>query len=262
MVKCKELIDSRETGATTYNTGKPCKHGHLSDRLVRSRQCVECKRLEGKSEKHLERSRVYYQKNAEARRQYRRDYYENNKEKHTLARESWKQRNPQKVKDDNKQWREENKEYVKEKMNEWLAINKEYVKKQKREYYIENVEHIRAYAKQYRKTNAKKLAVSDGLKQKRLKKATPKWVDIEALALLHAQRPSGYHLDHEVPLKGKNVCGLNVPWNLKLIPAQSNMRKHNFFCSSEWHFDPVSSSFIRTISPEAPDYEKPLDMAA
>lgn len=70
-------------------------------------------------------------------------------------------------------------------------------------------------------------------------KATPSWITEDQLEEIEnfywltkdLQSLSGevYHVDHIVPLKGKNVCGLHVPWNLQVLPADINLSKGNSY---------------------------------
>lgn len=83
------------------------------------------------------------------------------------------------------------------------------------------------------KTPAKVLA-QKAKRRARKKNACPTWVDkkkideiYEESVFLSIFTGVPYHVDHIIPLAGKNVCGLHVPWNLRVISAKENQRKGN-----------------------------------
>lgn len=68
-------------------------------------------------------------------------------------------------------------------------------------------------------------------------KATPEWLtkgDFELMDMkyelasyLTIETGIRWTVDHIVPLQGDNVCGLHVPWNLRVIPSSENSGKSN-----------------------------------
>jgi len=103
----------------------------------------------------------------------------------------------------------------------------------------ENKAHTLQYGKKYRAANK---ARYNYLCQKRkidLLNRTPKWLDIDDLWIikeayeLAARRSEvtkvSWHVDHIIPLRGKNVSGLHVPQNLRVIVWKENQRKTNKF---------------------------------
>lgn len=77
---------------------------------------------------------------------------------------------------------------------------------------------------------AKKKKEDKCIYKSRLRKATPKWADKDIIRSIYKGTPKGHHVDHIVPIRGANVCGLHVPCNLQYLTAEENMVKSNRFC--------------------------------
>jgi hypothetical protein len=156
--------------------------------------CKPCKNTQAREtyNSNLEVNRV--KKCIDAKRVY-------STEKRREKARIWRKRNPEKVKADNK------KRYKYQR--EWLKKNKA----------------LTTYHAALRRT----------LKSK----ATPPWVkndpkhltqiaDLYKYAKLKQEFDCQYyHVDHIEPLKGKTSCGLHVVWNLRVLPALENIKKHN-----------------------------------
>lgn len=177
-------------------------------------------------EKKKQYDKKYYTKNIEKRKTYLKNYYIKNSEHIRNRVKLYEKNNPEKVKKTGKLWREKNKEYKRQ-------MDKIYGAK----YYKNNIDRIREYTKKWRIENPDKNTAKSSKRRASKIKATPKWLTKQQLAEIaniykqakQLEKETGlkYHVDHIIPLKGKDVCGLHVPWNLQVLKAEENIRKGN-----------------------------------
>ena len=93
------------------------------------------------------------------------------------------------------------------------------------EWQRENREHLREYQREYYKG---KYAARNAKHDKRIKERFV-FDDMDEIQEFYRNCPEGHHIDHIVPLNGKNVSGLHTVSNLQYLPATENLRKSNKF---------------------------------
>ena len=133
---------------------------------------------------------------------------------------AWRQRNPERTKEIAK------KSYEKHR----VAANAR-TRKYHAQWYVENREEKLAANKAWYAAHPGLVNAKTGKRRAGLKHATPKWLTKEQ----HAEMQNIYvvanlvhmEVDHRVPLRGENVCGLHVPWNLQLLTRELNQAKGN-----------------------------------
>lgn len=141
-----------------------------------------------------ERNRLKSQKYRDSRLAKAKQWRDENKDKQAVAIRAWREQNPEKLKAIYKDWAQRNKDKVNAK---WMQ------------------------------------------REARKKNRTPEWLTVDEHWMIEqaydiaAKRKDEFgfdwHVDHIVPLQGKTVSGLHVPWNLQVIPALANRQKSNKF---------------------------------
>ena len=112
-------------------------------------------------------------------------------------------------------------------------------KTNKKAYYEANKEQQKANVKAWSRTNPAKCNAYAAKRRSKKLNATPKWLteqQLQEIELFYTKSKEleiktgiKYHVDHVVPLQGKTVSGLHVPWNLRVITAEENFSKGNSF---------------------------------
>jgi hypothetical protein len=132
---------------------------------------------------------------------------------------------------------EQKKDLLKEQQRIYVSQNKQKILSKNYEWKYRNLDAARNATKNWKKKNAAKVNAQCKERRLRVKNSIPCWVEEEELWMIEqaydlAQIRSllfgiKFHVDHIIPIKGKNVCGLHAPNNLQVIPAIENYRKGN-----------------------------------
>ena len=143
-----------------------------------------------------------------------------------MRAEDWRKNNSEAYAERNKNYfsREDVKQKMRETTKQWVAANPE----RKRQMDLEFKENNKALVTSYK---AKRRAA--------LRQAMPSWLTQDQILQIRAiyaeaKRLSDetgipHDVDHIVPLAGKIVSGLHVPWNLRAIPKIENNRRPRIY---------------------------------
>jgi 5-methylcytosine-specific restriction endonuclease McrA len=184
----KTRKEAKEQGAKYYYTGLPCKHGHVALRKTKG-SCVECLKIE-------------WQKGNETRAEYFKTYND--------------------------------KQDVKDRKNEWYLANREQVIAQAK---TRPYELTKEYKRTWKERNLIWVRADTKARRRKHRQATPPWLSTKQKAEIRQlyqiaitmTKTTGeqYVVDHIVPLRSNEVCGLHVPWNLRVITQEENLKKSN-----------------------------------
>lgn len=188
--------DAQTAGLKRYFTGQPCLHGHLSERLVSNRACIEC---------------------ANAKRRI------------------WSAKNPDKANAQKRNWCAKNREHVRGIKRAWNKAHPEGQKARARRWFLANKDRANGQQRNYAKRNPGKIASKAARRRSDLLLRTPAWADLSKIEEIYARavamRANGYKVDvdHVIPLCGERISGLHVAENLQIIDTVENQLKSNQF---------------------------------
>lgn len=146
-------------------------------------------------------------------------------------------KNPDKRKAISSQQRAKNIEAKRQYGRDHYHANKDVYKEAFAKFCENNPNYSKEYNQVYQQTNAHVYAYHAARRRSSLKNATPLWLssaDLISIKQIYKQaKEQNMQVDHIVPLKGNNVCGLHVPWNLQLLTKKENRAKSNKFTSKD-----------------------------
>jgi len=151
------------------------------------------------------------------------------KELRRASQKRYADKNKEKVNAATRKWNSENKDKLS------IAAKKYYEKiKDTEEFKENNAKRVR----EWNKNNPNKVLEQSSRKRASKLNRLPSWLSKADLfetecVYIYAKALSNvglnYHVDHIIPLRGKQVSGLHLASNLQVIPAMDNLTKSNKF---------------------------------
>lgn len=185
--------DAIKAGLTEFIPTKACTNGHLTTRHIK-RGCLECDRQRDVG-RHADRTDVELQENRDRALAWYRALTPEQKIYHAEAQRQWRRNNPDKLQ------------------------------------VLTDREKDRYVAERDGTAPARRI---DGTNRAPARQATPAWANRTEMAKRYHEargltRATGilHVVDHEIPLRGPNVCGLHVENNLQVITGSANKLKGN-----------------------------------
>jgi hypothetical protein len=130
-------------------------------------------------------------------------------EKQREYKKRYHERHPERRKESAKKTREKYKEKQNLRCREWRALNRHKVSAYNRKMSL----------------SRKEAAISLSKESIELINATYKAAKLFSIAY----PDETFHVDHIIPIKHELVCGLHVPWNLRILTDKDNLKKKNKF---------------------------------
>lgn len=205
--------EARAQGLNRYFTGKPCPQGHVVERIVSSGACTICAKA----------------RNAK--------WAADNRDHVTATKAEWRKRNPDKVKATSQRWQAKNAAAHAEMQRGYRDRNIEKEMARQAKWLAENKDKMKAINAKWYQENRHKVTARDARRRASVENAQAKWdeeltqfVTQEATDLAKAREAcTGFEwqVDHMIPLRAKNACGLHTWSNLQVIPRTLNHSKWN-----------------------------------